>query len=74
MLWPVCLGQERKYDYSRMYTENFTSDFFEDFNMDAGTKPDAPKTYWERWAMNSYFFTFRLYIQGSLLRYNYWSL
>ena len=49
--------QERKYDYSRMYTENFTSDFFEDFNMDAGTK-----------------LTFRLYIQGSLLRYNYWSL
>ena len=47
--------QERKYDYSRMYTENFTTDFFEDFNMDAGTKPDAPKTYWERWAMNSYF-------------------
>ena len=36
--------QERKYDYSRMYTENFTTDFFEDFNMDAGTKPDAPKT------------------------------
>ena len=50
--------QERKYDYSRMYTENFTSDFFEDFNMDAGTKPDAPKTYWERWAMNSYFLRF----------------
>ena len=47
---------------------------FEDFNMDAGTKPDAPKTYWERWAMNSYFLRFRLYIQGSLLRYNYWSL
>ena len=36
--------QERKYDYSRMYTENFTTDFFEDFNMDAGTKPDSPKT------------------------------
>ena len=50
--------QERKYDYSRMYTENFTTDFFEDFNMDAGTKPDAPKTYWERWAMNSYFLRF----------------
>ena len=50
--------QERKYDYSRMYTENFTTDFFEDFNMDAGTKPDAPETYWERWAMNSYFLRF----------------
>ena len=50
--------QERKYDYSRMYTENFTTDFFEDFNMDAGTKPDAPKTYWERWSMNSYFLRF----------------
>ena len=25
--------QERKYDYSRMYTENFTTDFFEDFNI-----------------------------------------
>ena len=61
--------QERKYDYSRMYTENFTTDFFEDFNMDAGTKPDAPKTYWEL-----LFLAFRLYIQGSLLRYNYWSL
>ena len=66
--------QERKYDYSRMYTENFTSDFFEDFNMDAGTKPDAPKTYWERWAMNSYFLRFAYTFKRSLLRYNYWSL
>ena len=66
--------QERKYDYSRMYTENFTSDFFEDFNMDAGTKPDAPKTYLGTLGYELIFLTFRLYIQGSLLRYNYWSL
>ena len=47
--------QERKYDYSRMYTQNFTSDRLEDYFMESGTVPDPPKTYWERWAMNSYF-------------------
>ena len=47
--------QERKYDYSRMYTQNFPTDIYDDFNMGAGTVPDPPTTYWERWAMNSYF-------------------
>ncbi|MDR3730406.1 TonB-dependent receptor, partial [Parabacteroides sp.] len=50
--------QERKYDYSRMYTKTFSSDRYEDFNMGAGTVPDSPTTYWERWAMNSYFLRF----------------
>ncbi len=47
--------QERTYDYSYMYTQNFSDDFFQDYNMSAGTVPDSPETYWSRWAMNSYF-------------------
>lgn len=47
--------QERKYDYSYMYTQTFSDDFYQDYNMSAGTVPSAPSTYWERWAMNSYF-------------------
>ena len=47
--------QERRYDYDRMYTKTFSSDFFQDFNMGAGTVPSAPNSSWERWAMNSYF-------------------
>lgn len=50
--------QERKYDYDRMYTKTFDSDFFQDYNMEAGTVPNPPKSYWERWAMNSYFLRF----------------
>ena len=47
--------QERMYDYSYMYTQGFSSDFFQDFNMGVGTKPNSPSTDWNRWAMNSYF-------------------
>ena len=50
--------QERRYDYDRSYTQTFDSDFFEDFNMAAGARPDAPQSYWERWSMNSYFLRF----------------
>ena len=41
-----------------MYTKTFSSDRYEDFNMGAGTVPDSPTSYWERWAMNSYFLRF----------------
>lgn len=47
--------QARTYDYSYMYTQNFDDDFFQDYNMEAGTVPNPPETLWERWAMNSYF-------------------
>uniref|UniRef100_UPI00257B5BB8 SusC/RagA family TonB-linked outer membrane protein n=1 Tax=Parabacteroides sp. TaxID=1869337 RepID=UPI00257B5BB8 len=50
--------QERKYDYDYMYTKTFDTDFYQDFNMGAGTVPSAPTSYWERWAMNSYFLRF----------------
>ncbi|MGS2762426.1 SusC/RagA family TonB-linked outer membrane protein [Sinomicrobium sp. M5D2P9] len=47
--------QERKYNYDRSYTEGFSDDFFEWFNLGAGTTPDAPDSDFNRWAMNSYF-------------------
>lgn len=47
--------QERQYNYNRSYTENFSDDFFGWNNMAAGTKPSAPESDWDRWAMNSYF-------------------
>lgn len=50
--------QERKYDYTRSRTQTFSNDFYQDFNMSAGTVPSSPVSYWERWAMNSYFLRF----------------
>lgn len=47
--------QERTYDYNYMYTEGFSSDFFKQYNMGAGTKPNSPSSSWNRWRMNSYF-------------------
>lgn len=47
--------QERKYDYTYAYTQTFSDDFFQDYNMSAGTVPSAPQSLYERWAMNSYF-------------------
>ena len=47
--------QERLYDYTWLRTRNFDTDFFQDFNMGAGTNVSTPSTSWNRWAMNSYF-------------------
>ena len=47
--------QERVYQRNRAYTEGFSDDFFEDYNMGAGTNPSSPESEWTRWAMNSYF-------------------
>ncbi len=47
--------QERKYNYDSSYTEGFSDDFFEWYNMGAGTNPSAPSSSFDRWAMNSYF-------------------
>src|SRR5690606_30259645 len=47
--------QERTFDYSRARTEGFTSDFFEWYNLGAGSIPSTPESSWNRWAMNSYF-------------------
>lgn len=46
---------ERTENYNKARTEGFSDDFFEDFNMEAGTTPSAPTSSWERWRMNSYF-------------------
>ena len=47
--------QERTYDYTRSYTQTFSNDFFQDYNMGAGTVPSSPTSLYERWSMNSYF-------------------
>ena len=49
---------ERTENYNKARTEGFSDDFFEDFNMGAGTTPSAPESSWERWRMNSYFLRF----------------
>lgn len=49
---------ERTENYNKARTEGFSDDFFEDFNMEAGTTPSAPTSSWERWRMNSYFLRF----------------
>lgn len=49
---------ERTENYNKARTEGFSDDFFEDFNMGAGTTPSAPTSSWERWRMNSYFLRF----------------
>ena len=47
--------QERTYNYSWMKSQSFDTDIYQDYNMEAGTNPSSPDTYYERWAMNSYF-------------------
>ncbi len=47
--------QERTYDYNYMYTQGFSDDFFQTYNMGAGTTPSNPESSWNRWRMNSYF-------------------
>ncbi|GET22224.1 SusC/RagA family TonB-linked outer membrane protein [Prolixibacter denitrificans] len=50
--------QERTYNYNNSYTEGFSDDFFEWYNMGAGTTPSAPTSGYDKWAMNSYFLRF----------------
>ncbi len=47
--------QERTYNYDKSRTEGFSDDFFEWYNMGAGTTPAAPESDYNSWAMNSYF-------------------
>ncbi len=47
--------QGRTQNYDSMYTEGFTSDFYEWNNMGAGTMYDAPESSYSNWKMNSYF-------------------
>jgi len=47
--------QERTYNYNNSYTEGFSDDFFEWYNLGAGTTPSAPTSGYDKWAMNSYF-------------------
>ena len=47
--------QERTYTYNNSQTYGFSDDVFQDYNMGAGTRPNAPSSDWNRWAMNSYF-------------------
>ncbi|MFI2741914.1 SusC/RagA family TonB-linked outer membrane protein [Zhouia sp. PK063] len=50
--------QERTYNYDSSYTEGFSDDFFQWYNLGAGTIPDPPSSNYDRWAMNSYFLRF----------------
>ncbi|MDG5800983.1 TonB-dependent receptor [Marinilabiliaceae bacterium ANBcel2] len=47
--------QERKYRSNSMTSEGFADDFFHYNNIGAASDPDAPSSYAESWAMNSYF-------------------
>ncbi|RKD88169.1 TonB-dependent receptor [Mangrovibacterium diazotrophicum] len=50
--------QERTYNFDSSYTEGFSDDFFEWYNMGAGTTPSSPSSDYNKWAMNSYFLRF----------------
>ena len=49
---------ERTQNWNKARTEGFSDDFFEDYNMSAGTTPSSPEASWNRWRMNSYFLRF----------------
>ena len=49
---------ERTQNWNKSRTEGFSDDFFEDYNMSAGTTPSSPESSWNRWRMNSYFLRF----------------
>ncbi|MBS7563892.1 TonB-dependent receptor [Mucilaginibacter sp. Bleaf8] len=40
---------------NRAITQGFTDDFFQYFNLGAGSNPQAPSSYFYKWSMNSYF-------------------
>ena len=47
--------QEKTYNYMEQSAKGFSDDFFGYNNLEAATEPGAPKSKWNRWAMNSYF-------------------
>lgn len=47
--------QERTYRENSVYTEGFSDNFYGTDNLGVGTLPQAPKSSYESWAMNSYF-------------------
>ncbi len=47
--------QKRTYNWDRSRTEGFSDDFYEWYNMGAGTNPSSPSSDYNDWAMNSYF-------------------
>ncbi len=47
--------QARQYNYNGIQTEGFSDDFFQWYNMGAGTNPSSPSSSYNDWAMNSYF-------------------
>ena len=47
--------QERKETWSGVQTQGFANNFFGYHNLGVGTKPEAPWSGHNRWAMNSYF-------------------
>ncbi|MFT4095154.1 MAG: TonB-dependent receptor [Niabella sp.] len=47
--------QARTYNYDGSYTEGFDDDFYEYYNLGAGTIPSSPESDWSQWTMNSYF-------------------
>jgi TonB-linked SusC/RagA family outer membrane protein len=50
--------QERVYRQNTINVSGFSDDFFKYNNVGAASDPSAPGSYYERWAMNSYFFRF----------------
>nr|MBD3621085.1 TonB-dependent receptor [Sunxiuqinia sp.] len=50
--------QERVYRQNTINVSGFSDDFFKYNNVGAASNPSAPGSYYERWAMNSYFFRF----------------
>ncbi|MDR0430373.1 MAG: TonB-dependent receptor [Tannerellaceae bacterium] len=50
--------QEYTKHWDKSRTEGFDDDFYEYYNMNVGTLPNAPESSWERWRMNSYFLRF----------------
>ena len=54
--------QERTQRWDKSYTQGFSDDFYENNNMSVGTLPNAPESSWTRWAMNSYFLRFAMFL------------
>ena len=50
--------QERIYRQNTINVQGFSDDFFRYNNVGAASNPSAPGSFYERWAMNSYFFRF----------------
>jgi len=47
--------QKKTYDYDKMRTEGLPDDFYEYNRMNLGVTPATPESFYNNWAMNSYF-------------------